>query len=66
MSKLNGVIKLPLVLEHSHVKPDAKKASIVPGTESPLSFRELSQTEMDLRSKAEGSEMKGKITVGRN
>lgn len=55
MSKLNGVIKLPLVLEHSHVKPDAKKAFIVLGTESSLSCREISQTEMDLRSEAEGS-----------
>lgn len=49
MSKLNGVIKLPLVLEHSHLKPDAKKASIVLETESPLSCRQISQTEMDLR-----------------
>lgn len=34
---------------------DAKKAFIVLGTESSLSCRAISQTEMDLRSEAEGS-----------
>jgi len=46
MWKRNGVIKLLLAQEHHRVIPDGKNASIVPGTESPLSCTEVSQMEV--------------------